>query len=251
MYRLLLELRWIKKLSTRTLLPQKKERSLCIFILGGSWTCGRPSDFGSVRWKSICVLFGNDQVLPSDPFVVFKWPFQGLSDLHLGYQKVTWKKLGQSFINKYSLAVSRIHVPLTVDGEDWCEDEYLSQCQCTCSVFFCWVLPSRTRKPRKLSEQHPWKSLGQNCPSWSNKAFWTNSNFLTLTQKGRPNSLTLSQTVVFWNICLSKKYKLQTFPSWWLNHHPFETYAPGQISSSSTGRDAHKQFLKPPPSSDF
>ena len=26
------------------------------------------------------------QVLPSDLFVCFKWPFQGLSDLHLGYQ---------------------------------------------------------------------------------------------------------------------------------------------------------------------
>ena len=33
------------------------------------------------------------QVLPSDPFLCFKWPFQGLSDLHLGYQKVNWKKL--------------------------------------------------------------------------------------------------------------------------------------------------------------
>ena len=33
------------------------------------------------------------QVLPSDLFGGFKWPFQGLSDLHLGNQKVTWKKL--------------------------------------------------------------------------------------------------------------------------------------------------------------
>ena len=33
------------------------------------------------------------QVLPSDLFGCFKWPFQGLSDLHLGYQMVTWKKL--------------------------------------------------------------------------------------------------------------------------------------------------------------
>ena len=33
------------------------------------------------------------QVLPSDPFGGFKWPFQGLSDLHLGDQRVTWKKL--------------------------------------------------------------------------------------------------------------------------------------------------------------
>ncbi len=37
------------------------------------------------------------QVLPSDPFGDFKWPFQGLSDLHLGYQKVTWKKLLDRF----------------------------------------------------------------------------------------------------------------------------------------------------------
>ena len=36
------------------------------------------------------------QVLPSDLFGCFKWPFQGLSDLHLGYQKVTWKKLEES-----------------------------------------------------------------------------------------------------------------------------------------------------------
>ena len=39
--------------------------------------------------ESICI----HQVLPSDLFGCFKWPFQGLSDLHLGAQKVTWKKL--------------------------------------------------------------------------------------------------------------------------------------------------------------
>ena len=33
------------------------------------------------------------QGLPSDLFGCFRWPFQGLSDLHLGDQKVTWKKL--------------------------------------------------------------------------------------------------------------------------------------------------------------
>ena len=33
------------------------------------------------------------QPLPSDPFGDFKWPFQGLSDLQLGYQKVTGKNL--------------------------------------------------------------------------------------------------------------------------------------------------------------
>ena len=33
------------------------------------------------------------QVLPSDPFGGVKWPFQWLSGLHLGDQRVTWKKL--------------------------------------------------------------------------------------------------------------------------------------------------------------
>ena len=35
----------------------------------------------------------NYQVLPRDPFGSFKWPLQGLSDLHLGDRRVTWKKL--------------------------------------------------------------------------------------------------------------------------------------------------------------
>ena len=35
------------------------------------------------------------QLLPSDLFGDFKWPVQGLSDLHLGYQKVTGKNLVQ------------------------------------------------------------------------------------------------------------------------------------------------------------
>ena len=38
------------------------------------------------------------QVLPSDLFEGFKWPLQGLSDLHLGNQKVTWKKLDINII---------------------------------------------------------------------------------------------------------------------------------------------------------
>ena len=37
------------------------------------------------------------QVLPSDLFGGFKWPLQRLSDLHLGNQKVTWKKLDYNF----------------------------------------------------------------------------------------------------------------------------------------------------------
>ena len=36
------------------------------------------------------------QVLASGRFGWFKWPFQGLSDLHLADQKVTWKKLAQN-----------------------------------------------------------------------------------------------------------------------------------------------------------
>ena len=38
-----------------------------------------------------------NQHLPSDLFDGFKGPFQGLSDLHLGDQRVTWKKLEVGF----------------------------------------------------------------------------------------------------------------------------------------------------------
>ena len=38
------------------------------------------------------------QVLPSDLFGCFKWPFQGWSELHLGDQKVTWKNLADDHI---------------------------------------------------------------------------------------------------------------------------------------------------------
>ena len=41
----------------------------------------------------IWIIYDIYQVLPSAPFGGFKWPFQGLSDLHLGDQEVTWKKL--------------------------------------------------------------------------------------------------------------------------------------------------------------
>ena len=59
------------------------------------------------------------QVLPSDLFECFKWPFQGLSDLHLGDQKVTWKKLvGGGF--KYFLFS-------TFFGEDFQFDEHIFQ----------------------------------------------------------------------------------------------------------------------------
>ncbi len=46
------------------------------------------------------------QVLPSDLFGCFKWPFQELSDLHLGDQKVTWKKLD---MNSYEILESWMH----------------------------------------------------------------------------------------------------------------------------------------------
>ena len=45
---------------------------------------------GVNSWISWHFLF---QLLPSDLFGCFKWPFQGLSDLYLGDQKVTWKNL--------------------------------------------------------------------------------------------------------------------------------------------------------------
>ena len=53
-------------------------------------------------WVCWCKLVALNtlQVLPGDPFGCFKRPVQGLSDLHLGYQKVTWKKLA---IDVYSL----------------------------------------------------------------------------------------------------------------------------------------------------
>ena len=41
----------------------------------------------------MCVSVDNNQVLQSDLVWTHKWPFQSLSDLHLGDQKVTLKKL--------------------------------------------------------------------------------------------------------------------------------------------------------------
>ena len=52
----------------------------------------RTADSGFAIMTSINPK-NHNQLLPSDPFGCFKCPFQGLSDLHLGYQKVTWKKL--------------------------------------------------------------------------------------------------------------------------------------------------------------
>jgi len=47
--------------------------------------------FIDLKWLSENIHI--HQHLPSDLFGGFKWPFQGVSDLHLGDQRVTWKKL--------------------------------------------------------------------------------------------------------------------------------------------------------------
>ena len=51
--------------------------------------------FWAARWAQISLkqLACINQVLQSDLVWSHKWPFQGLSDLHLGKQKVTLKKL--------------------------------------------------------------------------------------------------------------------------------------------------------------
>ena len=65
------------------------------------WFAGSPADGdGAPRlvrrsMKGFIKLL--HQVLPSDPLGCFKWPFQRLNDLHLGDQKVTWKKLAVDF----------------------------------------------------------------------------------------------------------------------------------------------------------
>ena len=51
------------------------------------------------------------QLLPSDPFGDFKWPFQGLSDLQLGYQKVTGKNLVIDFLVRGPLPNSFFFLP--------------------------------------------------------------------------------------------------------------------------------------------
>ena len=62
------------------------------------------------------------QVLPSDLFGCFKWPFQGLSDLHLGDQKDTWKKLEVNF-----------HKSLVLN---------LQTCDLTSMIFFAIYFPT-------------------------------------------------------------------------------------------------------------
>ena len=44
---------------------------------------------------------------------VLKWPFQGLSDLHLAYQKVTWKKL------EYVYVFTHFHYLFVGDSAFW------------------------------------------------------------------------------------------------------------------------------------
>ena len=60
------------------------------------------------------------QVLPSDPLGSFQWPFQGLSDLHLGNQKVTWKKLVYRFHSvTFQLRVTRDLKQLWLSRIQW------------------------------------------------------------------------------------------------------------------------------------
>ena len=66
------------------------------FFVAGKW----KTSSGFFSWTYSERLFVN-QVLPSDPFGCFKWPFKGLSDLHLGYQKVTWKKLEKVWLDVF------------------------------------------------------------------------------------------------------------------------------------------------------
>ena len=69
-----------------------------------SWRSWPTSGRSQTLWnqqlnqhQATYVLLDSYQVLPSGAFGGFKWPFQGLSDLHLGDQKVTWKKLVLAF----------------------------------------------------------------------------------------------------------------------------------------------------------
>ena len=56
------------------------------------------------------------QVLQSDLDWTHKWPFQGLSDLHLGNQKVTLKKLVGKYIIHWAFGYVYItpHLPCVV-----------------------------------------------------------------------------------------------------------------------------------------
>ena len=67
----------------------------------------RPISREFPRWRKLTPVVIDKQkvpqVLPSDLFGCFKWPFQGLSDLHLGDQKVTWKKLAVFVSKGFSL----------------------------------------------------------------------------------------------------------------------------------------------------
>ena len=78
-----------------------------LFVLGGR---GRDSQFSTAFFLGLKITY---QVLPSDLFGMVKWPFQRLSDLHLGYQKVTWKKLVPCIFGDW------LRFPLGV-GSWWC-----------------------------------------------------------------------------------------------------------------------------------
>ena len=74
------------------------------FVPGFGWKKSTTAAGGGKEAKDlvpVSKLSISYQVLPSDLFGGFKWPFQGLSDLHLGYQKVTWKKLVVNFCSNH------------------------------------------------------------------------------------------------------------------------------------------------------
>ncbi len=114
----------------------------------------------------ICNLVtkNNYQVLQSDLFRCFKWPFQGLCELHLDDQKVTWKMLVQASNHHHHL-----HLP-------WC----------TPSVF-SWNSALYSTFPAMPDGLRPTK-----CCSWLlGQAWWPTGHFKTLHTLGLSNILNL------------------------------------------------------------
>ena len=64
----------------------------CTIANAGMSNCHRTMWLKFIRYFSTSPIL-NNQVLPSDLLGCVKWPFQGLNDLHLGDQRVTWKEL--------------------------------------------------------------------------------------------------------------------------------------------------------------
>ena len=71
--------------------------------------------------------FRRDQVVQSDLVWTHKWPFQGLSDLHWGNQKVTLKKLGGMSIMTYR--TTSLHNPILLLLS--CSDLWLTEIHLT------------------------------------------------------------------------------------------------------------------------